>query len=260
MYRPLDADAREIRLLTVHPPRPESGILKGIISAWRPGVLECTTSHISLNGPHPSYETISYVWGDPKPCRKIRIDGEVKQIPRNADMALRTLALPDEPRVLWIDTICINQANPQERASQVVLMGQIYCSTVQNLIYLGPESKQTANVDRMLGNFESAIEAQLGGESLAFQLLERHMRIDSILPRIMRVEAPAQEPTSSWIGHFHRVVHDKSFLTFPADGKSLPEGGLLESMYSKRDGLTSLIVQNPWFRYSTQLDTRSIMH
>jgi hypothetical protein len=38
---------------------------------------------------------------------------------------------------LWIDQLCIDQDNPAEKATQVPLMGQIYSSTTQCLIWIG---------------------------------------------------------------------------------------------------------------------------
>jgi hypothetical protein len=48
--------------------------------------------------------------------------------------------------VLWIDAICINQADAQERAEQVKLMGRIYELSGTVLIWLGPGNKETDKV------------------------------------------------------------------------------------------------------------------
>lgn len=42
-----------------------------------------------------------------------------------------------EPRVLWVDAICINQSNPDEKNHQVRQMYRIYSSASRVLIWLG---------------------------------------------------------------------------------------------------------------------------
>ncbi|TQN66011.1 Heterokaryon incompatibility protein 6, OR allele [Colletotrichum shisoi] len=42
-------------------------------------------------------------------------------------------------RHIWIDSICIDQSNLAERASQVSLMGQLYQTAIRTLIWLGPD-------------------------------------------------------------------------------------------------------------------------
>ncbi|KAK4107637.1 HET-domain-containing protein, partial [Canariomyces notabilis] len=56
----------------------------------------------------------------------INCNGGVAYIMPNLRDALRQVRLPDRPRRLWVDSICINQANPQEQGRQVSLMGLIY--------------------------------------------------------------------------------------------------------------------------------------
>lgn len=40
-------------------------------------------------------------------------------------------------RVLWIDAVCINQKNDDEKGQQVAFMAKIYSNGFRNLIYLG---------------------------------------------------------------------------------------------------------------------------
>jgi hypothetical protein len=46
----------------------------------------------------------------------------------------------DRDRVLWADTICINQADIAERGSQVTMMRDIYKSAWRTLVWLGLSS------------------------------------------------------------------------------------------------------------------------
>ncbi|KAK5175800.1 uncharacterized protein LTR77_000940 [Saxophila tyrrhenica] len=85
----------------------------------------------------PAYETVSYCWGDSTVCSVICLDGALVDCPASAAPALTALRFPDSNRTLWIDAICINRSNPEEKSQQVVLMSEVYRGTRQNLVYLG---------------------------------------------------------------------------------------------------------------------------
>ena len=59
------------------------------------------------------------------------------KIPDSSWHFLRRFRLPNKPRILWMDAICINQNDNAERAGQVALSDEIYTKTVHNLIWLG---------------------------------------------------------------------------------------------------------------------------
>jgi hypothetical protein len=92
------------------------------------------------------YEALSYVWG--KPVFSERID-EVSTrtvicITENLSYALQALRYPDRSRCLWVDAICINQAENEEKGHQVQHMGQIYERARMVVVWLGRESGQEA--------------------------------------------------------------------------------------------------------------------
>ena len=68
------------------------------------------------------YEALSYVWGSISKWERIFIQDMTVSVTPSLAQALRNLRLPDAPRVLWIDSICINQADMVEKNSQVRLM------------------------------------------------------------------------------------------------------------------------------------------
>ncbi|KAF1999721.1 hypothetical protein P154DRAFT_212764 [Amniculicola lignicola CBS 123094] len=103
------------------------------------------------------YEAISYVWGNPRKRRDITIDGVTLSVTENLHGALTAFrhrpvaASSDEPdastalsrtqpvRRLWVDAVCINQEDLQERISQVELMSFIYAGARRVLSWLGWE-------------------------------------------------------------------------------------------------------------------------
>lgn len=83
------------------------------------------------------YEALSYVWGndiasDFVLCGKARIT-----IGKNLSVALRQLRRVDRTRTLWIDAICINQKDVDEKEVQVGSMHQVYSNAQQVIIFVG---------------------------------------------------------------------------------------------------------------------------
>lgn len=61
----------------------------------------------------------------------------------NLHSALRTFRMENSPRTLWIDAICINQADLVEKSAQISLMRQIFEEGLRTLIWLGQETQIT---------------------------------------------------------------------------------------------------------------------
>lgn len=85
----------------------------------------------------PDYEVLSYVWGDASPFDRIFFHQGALDIGNNLSIALRRLREGRISRTLWIDAICINQEDVDERNAQVTLMHNIYSQAKQVIIFLG---------------------------------------------------------------------------------------------------------------------------
>ncbi|XXH05340.1 hypothetical protein Hte_011766 [Hypoxylon texense] len=127
-YRPLDSDQGEIRLLELSP-APEYS-----------SPIECTLRPVKLNE-KPSFEALSYTWGGKGAGQSITLDGVILPVFENLEAVLRRLRRPKKPRTLWIDAICINQDDLEERASQVKLMRAVYEGAASVTIWLGEPSR-----------------------------------------------------------------------------------------------------------------------
>jgi hypothetical protein len=51
--------------------------------------------------------------------------------------ALRQIRWRQKNRIVWIDQLCINQTDDDEKAHQIALMGTIYSQTIKDLLWLG---------------------------------------------------------------------------------------------------------------------------
>jgi hypothetical protein len=94
-----------------------------------------------------SYEAVSWCWGREPHDQVLRVHDGTKvfgfPISRNLKMALWALRANDEVRQLWIDAICINQGDTEERNQQVPRMDRIYGGAQNVCIWLGEESEDS---------------------------------------------------------------------------------------------------------------------
>jgi hypothetical protein len=92
------------------------------------------------------YEALSYTWAtdDGDDCRSclVQCGSKYIKVTKNCEAALQRLRYPEKERVLWVDAICIDQDNLEERGHQVGLMRNIYSKANGVLIWLGDASKR----------------------------------------------------------------------------------------------------------------------
>ena len=99
--------------------------------------IVCSLRQVALSE-KPSYEALSYAWGDSKSSGEIQCDGLRIKISGGLEIALRYLRQADI-RTLWIDAICINQKDTREREQQVRLMRDVYQNAWQVIAWIGEE-------------------------------------------------------------------------------------------------------------------------
>ncbi len=154
-YHPLASGKSEVRILK-------------LIGGTESEPIECSLLHIDLDragqakpgdadfSPLSQFVALSYTWGEPKFDQSILLDGHQFPVTKNLKQALlrlRTTPMPGinlpykavQPQVSywWIDAICINQADLDERASQVLLARQIYHKAHNVHVWLGEEADES---------------------------------------------------------------------------------------------------------------------
>ena len=154
---PLDPNQEQIRLLH----------FKVSTKTQNPDPLSCTMRQVSLKQDVPEYFAVSYAWGDASNRKEIEIDGHIVSVPENAYLALRCLCNHKRrSRIqrmfskntleisLWMDAICIDQSNLNERSQQVAMMGDVYSTATEVLIWIATDNgkvKQTiATIERVV--------------------------------------------------------------------------------------------------------------
>jgi hypothetical protein len=174
-YQPLSDSSRggfETRLICLHP-------------GGFDDCIYCTIYHANIlkEQPQTKYTALSYVWGDATRTRPIQLGYhqlstsgpahtwasalspeagcyESFQVTTNLESALRHLRDRASERILWVDAICINQSDWEERLSQVGSMAEVYQNAMEVRIWLGSISDvsvSTPNIHEELENYPSSL-------------------------------------------------------------------------------------------------------
>ncbi|KAK5992299.1 Heterokaryon incompatibility 6-like protein [Cladobotryum mycophilum] len=110
--------------------------------------LSCSIIQQRLTAPTVSYSAVSYAWGKRELLRNLELkcDGDTSylRITPNVDTLLRHLRARKLPRHLWIDAVCLNQDDEEEKAQQIPIMRRIYEEANEVQIWLGSDSPLTA--------------------------------------------------------------------------------------------------------------------
>ncbi|KAJ3548135.1 hypothetical protein NM208_g1161 [Fusarium decemcellulare] len=133
-YHNLSEPDRSIRLIKLQPSEP--GDAEGLADVAS-DVLVCDIEEHFL-GDSPAYTALSYVWGSPE-CDKeyIIVNGTQIHTSKTVENALRRLRFRQKVRWLWVDQLCINQVDEEEKSHQVHQMHHIYSEADQVIAWLG---------------------------------------------------------------------------------------------------------------------------
>lgn len=101
----------------------------------------------------PTFQAASYAWGISVYTYSIDIAGETLPILDSLYPFLRHVLDEDSPRPgawWWIDSLCINQKDDKEKASQIPMMGIIFRAAKQTLVWLGEEADDSTRAIEFL--------------------------------------------------------------------------------------------------------------
>ena len=123
MYEQFTLNCNQLRLIKLLP------------SAVYHAPVHCEFIVHDLDTP-PEYSALSYCWGDIH-WTQITVSGCWFDVSLRVSAALRQLRGRDDPVLIWIDAICINQQNTQEKTQQVQSMRRIYEQAEEVFVWLG---------------------------------------------------------------------------------------------------------------------------
>jgi Heterokaryon incompatibility protein (HET) len=161
LYDPLKQSKREIRLIHLKK------------SNRRTDPIRCEIKTVSLDE-RPSFQALSYVWGEKTDTRPIIVSDTKVRVTANLFLALSHIRKDSDDVVLWIDALCINQADVFERNHQVQLMRSIFSNATKVIAWLGPASNSSLDDTKLAFNVLRRIsEAAVGYEKGDFILVNQ---------------------------------------------------------------------------------------
>jgi hypothetical protein len=122
-YSPLEESKGEIRLLDLY-------------SGDSDDDINCSIRHVTLAST-PEYTALSYTWGDLTIRKAILVGGQTLEVTVNLFDALCHLRSSQKTRTFWVDAVCINQGDLDERSKQVLRMRDIYTFAKTVEVWLG---------------------------------------------------------------------------------------------------------------------------
>jgi Heterokaryon incompatibility protein (HET) len=167
-YQPLSPEPNVIRLLALLPSGDEADNLRCELFEY--------TIQVAEKASHP-YEALSYCWGSDDKPKSIVIDDHVLPVTESLYTVLKRLRDCKIPRAIWIDAICIDQEDENEKEHQIRFMAAIYAKASRVIVWLG---EARVDDDRALDLIRAASErsAKPSGreplEKAVSKLLERH--------------------------------------------------------------------------------------
>lgn len=120
----------------------------------------------------PEYTALSYQWGSDRKTHAILLNGEHFPLHENLWHFLRQLTIDKDDNLYWVDAICINQNNSEERAQQVSRMADIFTSAHQVTVWLGPLQHIQFSLEVLLHDrpVDSALSNELGASKTLTQI------------------------------------------------------------------------------------------
>ena len=117
-------------------------------------VISCSLEVVPLSS-KPQYSALSYTWGDAGDTRNIIIGGRAVEVRFNCFYALWQLRHFGKRNLTpyWIDFLCINQDDPEEKAPQVQMMCKIYADADEVCVSLGASTEDSDLLFQMVNEY-----------------------------------------------------------------------------------------------------------
>lgn len=190
LYTPTTLPNLSIRILVLHAAADSSA---PIVCSLEPGTL------LSLAG---TYDALSYAWGADEATVPITCNDLALFVRPNLEAVLRKLRRPHFNRRLWIDFLCINQADLAERGRQVACMFDVYAQSAQVILWLGEASASSGMVMKYIRDLDAV------AESKEYARFRNRQKVLNPRPHVLahQSETPAsQDEAISWplaVGEF----------------------------------------------------------
>ncbi|RDK39718.1 HET-domain-containing protein [Aspergillus phoenicis ATCC 13157] len=122
------------------PPGSFTRMIRLLPQRERNAPIECILINYDLSASESRnhlYEALSYTWGSNDKPQAILIGGSLLPVTENLHTALSYLRDHQLERTLWVDAICINQEDKNEKNTHIPLMRAIYAQADRVIVWLG---------------------------------------------------------------------------------------------------------------------------
>jgi hypothetical protein len=160
-YSSLPPEGDNIRLLRLLPNEDEAAPLQCKLHNYSLQKLG-TRTHL--------YKALSYIWGDEHKPKSISIDEHDLPVTVNLHAALSRLRDRSFERIIWVDAVCINQKNEQEKEQQIQYMAKIYAQANRVVVWLGEAAD---NSDQALEEIRVAGDGKKSSSSLSPEMIQQ---------------------------------------------------------------------------------------
>lgn len=226
-YSPLDTDKKEIRLLHILPAASNNDML--VVAVVHTKLADC-----------PEYRALSYCWGSLEETRIITAlfqnEGYVNStckddslcasdsffhsgfnsgngatrarfnITTNLHAALSSFHTSNSIGFIWVDMLCINQGDVNERSGQVGIMKSVYATADSVIVWLG-DGEELHSALFAADNYELALfSLALRGAGWNPAIKLNKFIIEEYVKRMQREEIPQLSPNGS--------AHSSPFVQF----------------------------------------------
>ncbi|MCJ1264724.1 hypothetical protein MMC22_004599 [Lobaria immixta] len=145
IYQPLQ-NSREIRLVKILPGN-------------RRTKVSCVLAPASLDHDLPEYDALSYCWGDASQKTWVTCNEQHLEITKDLFTAIHQFRHKDKTIRIWIDQLCIDQENLEERGNQVQLMRDIQSRALNTLVWLGGNADQSVLAFELMERLKEPLKA-----------------------------------------------------------------------------------------------------
>jgi Heterokaryon incompatibility protein (HET) len=168
-----------------------------------PSPVRCLMKRISAND-GPAYTALSYAWGDSNDRRVVLVIENQVIVTTSLESALYHLRHTSDVITLWVDALCINQSDHEEKIEAVQQMKRIYQDATQAIVWLGPSGEDSDTALEVMneigkesydiGSQEAQREGRLEGSSndngpyaVAHRLVKEKLSLDLPFEAIARL-------------------------------------------------------------------------
>ncbi len=162
--------------------------------------------------PFQRYNALSYTWGDKADSVSITLNGNHSMcVTKKLYNALYSMRNGKNSLRLWVDAICINQADHKEKENQIGLMRRIYAQAEGVIVYIPLEAQDRLNILELVPKILEAGKRCHEARKSSHESTAEAARVNSVPSATDLV--PMSLPASEDVNQVDTVVSRRDHIT-----------------------------------------------